>query len=578
MINKLICRVTLVSIFFVPLNNYAGVNHRNGNFYISYTDAINGDLEITRTYNSISTYKGIFGFGWNSFIESYIIIGPAGTPVLYSHGGGSIGYFKPVSPNQIYKDQLANSIITMERALIKKWITDKDVVDKNEQIKIEAVIKTKLDRENTRQQEWQRLLSDGAVDPINVGVGDEFEYSCSCYFKKHDLVKTSDGFTYTAGSSVQSFDHNGLLQSVITEPGIETSIERGKEKPTQDMITSISSGDNEFIFSYDENGKVESITDNDSDEEAIFIYENGDLVRSVDTDRNEYTYEYDDAHNMTRIGYSDESEMLLKYEPKTNFVSEIVSVSGEITEYKYGVLEGDPSLNYFTETLNTALGSGNNIVKRERREFRNTRTWNGGRILSEGAFESDGLRREYYYDANEVLTRLKVSSLYTDMVETTDFKFDKNARVIRVSSGGWKRAYKYLDDSSPRVTEVSTQVGVENSKYDYMYDGLSRISSAIRYGNRVDISYDTSSKGYIYSLNSANDDIRFVRNDDGLVVKILHSDSNGSRELILEYIDGRPKLRVSSPRDTFLFSSVLSGIMNTLSHAQSDAQINKLIN
>ena len=45
----------------------AGVNLKNGNFYISYTDIVvpggGKKLEITRTYNSKSTEVGWFGFG-----------------------------------------------------------------------------------------------------------------------------------------------------------------------------------------------------------------------------------------------------------------------------------------------------------------------------------------------------------------------------------------------------------------------------------------------------------------------------------------------------------------------------------
>ena len=62
--------------FLFPLLAFSGVNLKNGNFYISYTDIIvpggGHDLEIVRTYNSKSTDRGWFGFGWGSDYETYL--------------------------------------------------------------------------------------------------------------------------------------------------------------------------------------------------------------------------------------------------------------------------------------------------------------------------------------------------------------------------------------------------------------------------------------------------------------------------------------------------------------------------
>ena len=61
------------SILAIP-SVYAGVNYKNGNFYVSYTDIVvpggGKDLEITRTYNSHSTKAGWFGMGWGSDFET----------------------------------------------------------------------------------------------------------------------------------------------------------------------------------------------------------------------------------------------------------------------------------------------------------------------------------------------------------------------------------------------------------------------------------------------------------------------------------------------------------------------------
>ena len=58
----------LFLLILVPTFSFAGVNLKNGNFYINYTDIIapggGHDIEIIRTYNSKATEVGWFGFGW----------------------------------------------------------------------------------------------------------------------------------------------------------------------------------------------------------------------------------------------------------------------------------------------------------------------------------------------------------------------------------------------------------------------------------------------------------------------------------------------------------------------------------
>ena len=60
----------LLVLCLFSLASIAGVNLKNGNFYITYTDIIvpggGNDLVIERTYNSKSPGKGWFGYGWGS--------------------------------------------------------------------------------------------------------------------------------------------------------------------------------------------------------------------------------------------------------------------------------------------------------------------------------------------------------------------------------------------------------------------------------------------------------------------------------------------------------------------------------
>lgn len=91
----------MLSLMMIPLAD-AGVNLKNGNFYISYTDIVvpggGKKLEITRTYNSKSTEVGWFGFGWGSEYETRLEVSADGSIVVHENGSGAKTRFTPKSP------------------------------------------------------------------------------------------------------------------------------------------------------------------------------------------------------------------------------------------------------------------------------------------------------------------------------------------------------------------------------------------------------------------------------------------------------------------------------------------------
>ena len=89
----------LILMSFLTSSAFGGVNLKNGNFYISYGDiSVPGTgkkLEIIRTYNSKSTEKGWFGFGWGSVYETKLVPSADGCAVIHEHGAGGKTRFCP---------------------------------------------------------------------------------------------------------------------------------------------------------------------------------------------------------------------------------------------------------------------------------------------------------------------------------------------------------------------------------------------------------------------------------------------------------------------------------------------------
>jgi len=89
----------LLALSLLPAIALGGVNLKNGNFYITYTDIIvpggDHDLEISRTYNAKSTDNGWFGYGWGSLYETKLIVSADGSVVVVENGSGAQTRFVP---------------------------------------------------------------------------------------------------------------------------------------------------------------------------------------------------------------------------------------------------------------------------------------------------------------------------------------------------------------------------------------------------------------------------------------------------------------------------------------------------
>jgi hypothetical protein len=99
MITRGYWKFTVGLLLTLGMSAQAGVNLKNGNFYIAYTDIVvpgaGKKLEITRTYNSKSTQVGWFGFGWGSKFETQLQTSADGCAVIREHGAGGKTRFCP---------------------------------------------------------------------------------------------------------------------------------------------------------------------------------------------------------------------------------------------------------------------------------------------------------------------------------------------------------------------------------------------------------------------------------------------------------------------------------------------------
>lgn len=318
---------------------FSDVNKKNGNFFISYTDLTweseNGaQYEILRTYNSKSTYKGLFGYGWSSKIETRLFNKGDGSILIYHHGGGTIENF---TQNKRLDDiDLRDDILSVIES-----ITDKELED---------TLLEKLESDNELQDSYLSYYR-----KKNIGQRGKVEIDDVLWGSKgiRYLIRTASGYIMVdVDKNYMFFDHDGKLLRMNEFGGADYSLIYNRDGKL--VFISLDSR-NGWSFKY-RDGSLYRITDILSNKYAQYTIREEDLGTTINLGGTIFKYDYDSNHNMTAIRYRDGSVMYIEYEDKSQFASKITTRNGDTTEYRY---YGKSSFDYGTEVIKTVDGVEN---------------------------------------------------------------------------------------------------------------------------------------------------------------------------------------------------------------------------
>lgn len=318
---KKILSSILLILLILPAT--AGVNHRNGNFFMSYSDMDfpQTNTTISRSYNSFNTRAGLFGYGWGTLMETRLYPLPEGTLFVKWYGGGAEDIFEPAVLNREGLFYMINAIIQYEIKNNKLENTPVAILQRKSVLTTEA---------NKRIARYVELLDKKLIAPWKQAAN-----SKKVWKRNVNQVIVWDGSKY----SLQNWSD----QYVFNEVGLMTDM----VKPTTQMqlfytnnllSRVIVDGKHNCTINTDSSGKITRLLYKDSSgiKEASFKYDhNNNLVYSKDAGDNEYWFSYDKAHNMVRIDYADTTSMEISYDPVTNRATRVKNTNGSAVSYQY---------------------------------------------------------------------------------------------------------------------------------------------------------------------------------------------------------------------------------------------------
>jgi len=477
----------LIVILLFTQYCFAGVNPRVGNFFMEYSDVEfpGTSFSIGRMYSSSTTNAGLFGFGWNSYIETKLIALPDGTLCIKWWGSGTKDFFEPTQKNNKGLFEMLNSVIANE---IQGMKLDQQPL---------AIMKRKGELMSDKD-----LLAEKYMELIDKNLVKKYVQPSNSTIKwirnVNQVIQWKNGkYVLQNWKDLYEFNTIGLL-TLIKEPAFEVKF--GYE---QQFLRSIIVGD-EYTCNIQTNpkGQITQLLTKDSSGIKIASYKydtTNNLIYSKDAGNNEYWFQYDLLHNLIRISYADQTYLQVIYDAVTNRAVKVKVPNGSFTVYQYP--------QFFTsEGMQTDLHYGT-IIERydsigklhftEKQEYER-RIKNDGSIYLYHTLEiTDTSYEETFYDA-------EVGNAYyrkkNDRIAWS--RYDNKSRPIylRIQDTIYHCSY----DLNDRVSSFMIIDSVKNdsTKYEYGYDNNGILNTVLKNGVR-------------YSIKGNNNSIRMELNREG---------------------------------------------------------------
>ena len=473
----------LVILLLAPLLAQAGVNPRNGNFYVTYMDttlsAKGHELALNRTYNSKSTKVGWFGFGWGSTFETYLTVMPDQTAVISENGSGA---------NTFYHDESIARNKRQVAAGVGKIVAAAKAQDKLTSAAVKALTKKLMESEEDRLSAVIKYHVQSQLSP---------KLSLTAFGRGYcagKLFRTDSGYTRDNGcGTVDDFDAQGHLirhSQNDGDDGYQFSLNFENDHP----VDIVDSDGQSIHLSWTEEGQVSRITDSEGTTVTYKYDDFHNLTMANLLSGPFYRYDYDRNHNMTRIGYIDGSSRFMTYNGNGAATS-VTETNGERWLYEYATAAGDP--NKYTTRIREIAKDGSEKVQTQ--GFQDAYSATGERYLENHSVEDE------QHDAST--------------------QFDKKGRITsRKIRSGETLSYTY-HPTLDKVIEVKVD-GKFAARYQYSANG-ELIHAEDADGQATELKYDDKkhiSEMYMSNADGSHDHLSLKYDECGKPVELKHAE------------------------------------------------------
>jgi len=458
------------------------------------------DMTVARTYNS-SHYKGFFGIGWETRLETNLEVQDDGSVLVREYGGGAYNQFSPTNkamrPMETISSELANVA-----AQTGRFGSDDELDSYSDWLA------------KNHAKEWARLRDLGLVVPQQSHAGEIF--SSGRFGENQFIIRVPEGYQrVTQGNGrFEAFDLSGRLERVwdVNRNFIALRYVGNRLAEISDNLG------NRYAFTFNAGGEVTRIA-GPGGRVALFAYAGDYLVKSTDATHSTYTYTYDSLHRMTGIqGPDGKWKRITYYSAKTdhfpsdNVVKAISNPDGTVNAYKYVT----PDASHQNVDVATTDAAGKTTTTSYQYVSR-AGSWDLLATLIDGKPSE----QRTYDNSGRTLT-------YTKAAMTTNYRWDQFGNLAGLSQPTAAITWVY-DEATGRIASA-TITGTGAKSWHYAYDARANLIHATdSEAHDVTLTYDEHGRRITASLGA----------------QVLHFSYDPYFEPIKVWTDGVPAADIS---------------------------------
>lgn len=347
------------------MNVHAIVDMKNANYSNTWIDfELDGtgyDLKLERTYNSRTLFNGIFGFGWCTNFETKLEITAESNLKVRECGAGAEIVFSPREVGKQEVEKVVDFIIGKMKAEKVAGRTDEFYKRKKEEL-----FEYDDDRADLAKRfGWVTKVTDGTKFMAN---GKEVE---------NIIFKTSYYERTLPDGSKQRFNPQGQLTYMYDKNGNMLKLDYDKAGLLKEVADTNA---RKLTFKYyAANKKVQQVFGPNALVAEYQYVNTDDLSYSRDSKKYATKYAYDDLHNLTKVVFTDNSVVQIKYDQNNDWVIGFTDRDKCNETYTYEVDKKDPK-GHFWSTVKKVCGK--ETVANSRYEFWHKQKTNGEYVLS----------------------------------------------------------------------------------------------------------------------------------------------------------------------------------------------------
>mgnify|MGYP001170117807 CR=1 FL=1 len=479
----------LILLSFVSFNVHAIVDMKNANYSNTWVDfELDGtgyDLKLERTYNSRTLFNGIFGFGWCTNFETKLEITAESNLKVRECGAGSEVLFSPREFGKQEVEKVVDFIIGKMKAEKVAGRTDEFYKKKKEEL-----FEYDDDRADlAKQYGWATKVVDGTKFLAN---GKEVE---------NIIFKTSYYERTLPDGSKQRFNPQGQLTHMYDKNSNMLKLEYDKAGLLKEVADTNS---RKLTFKYySANKKVQQIFGPNGLTAEYQYVNTDDLSYSRDAKKYATKYNYDDLHNLTKVVFTDNSVIQIKYDQNNDWVIGFTDRDKCNETYGYEVDKKDPK-GHFWSTVKKVCGK--ETVANSRYEFWHKQKTNGEYVLS------------------------RVLSKEND--NETDISYHETfGRPTSIRKNGDKFTYEYTPDGLVKTKNTA------NNKLIFEYNNSLKKPSKVIVEALNDKGKKVSTKFTMFQYDTKGN-LNFAENSDGQKIELSYD----NRGRITKIIDQAKKI------------------------------------